>query len=282
MLIGIGTVLQGSVFDDESKVNRIHLEFVIDEPYFIAHLLINTNLQKFSSEKYVEDLQAFKEHMTQIADKEVQTLMEYCRADWKYNDGRFYYSIHPDELKLPEMESLVAKAKQSAEYDKLLNQTIEYLDLCKRQWLDNYDTTAERVKAITGFSLQRKITVYISHPGLHTGRCLGDRKIAWGNREDFPNYTTIYLWHEILHTYFEFDHGINHSLIQFIADNELRTLLNGGTYPLYVGHKDLFETMELIQPYWEEYLQSSHRDILRFAEQLKQELNIASLPHISK
>ena len=53
-----------------------------------------------------------------------------------------------------------------------------------------------------------------------------EKPILWGHKEEYENYTTIYLWHEILHTYFD-KTDISHAIIQLITDCELQNRLNG-------------------------------------------------------
>lgn len=57
----------------------------------------------------------------------------------------------------------------------------------------------------------------------------------WGGLEMWPNYTTIYVWHEIFHSILPGQGlkttDLDHALIQLITDNELNARLNGFSYP---------------------------------------------------
>jgi len=113
--------------------------------------------------------------------------------------------------------------------------------------------------------------VYITHPSLKNGQYLGENKITLGHNEDWPNYFTIYLWHEILHSYLG-KTDLEHALIQFITDEELRIKLNGGEYPPFVGHKNLFPLMERILPFWRKYLKNKSKNIIEFKNNLKNKI----------
>ena len=88
--------------------------------------------------------------------------------------------------------------------------------------------------------------------------------IAWGHNEDWPNYATVYLWHEILHSYLGYSEK-EHALIELIADEELRIQLNGGKYPPFVvGHKNLEKMKKKLLPQWRKYLKLKNRNIREF------------------
>jgi len=124
---------------------------------------------------------------------------------------------------------------------------------------------------MTGLELGGRYTVYLTHPSLRNGNYIGRKKITWGHNEDWPNFSTVYLWHEVLHSKLH-DNGadeIGHSIIELATDEELRNRLNGGSYPPWEGHLELAETKEKMFPYWREYLLSSKRRILEFAREMK-------------
>jgi len=142
--------------------------------------------------------------------------------------------------------------KKSKEYKKLLLQTENYLQFCKKQWEGNYKYSSEVIKELTGFNLNKQFTVFITHPSLRNGRYLGNNRIAWGHYEDWSNYATVYLWHEILHSYLTFSDK-DHAIIQLIADNELRIKLNKEKCLPLKGHKELFLLMKKMHPKWKKY-----------------------------
>jgi hypothetical protein len=163
------------------------------------------------------------------------------------------------------------KIEITPEYKKLFNQTKDYLELCRTQWQKNLDKTSSIIGELTGLDLNRQFTIIITHPSLRNGYSLGQINnsytIDWGTSEEWPNYITVYLWHEILHSYFEMNDS-THALIQLITDNELLTRLNGGKYPPFEGHSNLIPRMKSILPKWQEYLLSPNKDILAFEKSL--------------
>ncbi len=161
--------------------------------------------------------------------------------------------------------------KGSEKFLKILDQTKKYLEFVENQWNKNFSFTFALMKELTGFSFKKNFIVYITHPSLKNGIYLGKNKIGWGHHEDIPNYSTIYLWHEILHSYLSFS-NLDHALIQLLTDNELRIRLNGGKYPPFLGHEYLKPLMKKILPYWKKYLKSKKKDILKFKNYLKRTL----------
>ena len=83
----------------------------------------------------------------------------------------------------------------------------------------------------------------------------------------WKNYSTIYLWHEILHSYFG-DSDIEHAIIELIVDEELRSRLNNAKYPPFEGHKNLSELKKKILPHWRKYLKSEAKDIKKFQKEI--------------
>ena len=124
---------------------------------------------------------------------------------------------------------------------------------------------------LTGIDFKKenkKFIVYITHPSLRHGKSFQDGTIAWGHNEDWQNYAVVYLWHEILHYYFELS-DLDHALIELITDNELRVRLNGGKYPPFIGHENLEKLKYKILPYWKKYLKSKNKNIFEFKKLLK-------------
>ena len=81
------------------------------------------------------------------------------------------------------------------------------------------------------------IQVYLTHPKLKNGMAVDNQTIVWGHPEDWPNYSTVYLCHEIMHILTNLDRSdITHAVIELMADNELRIRLNNkGKYFQYPG-----------------------------------------------
>lgn len=231
------------------------LNFRIDENYLIAHTLSSTNKKRFSSNKHKKDIVSFQNFAWSISkQKYLNLIKEYKPIEIK----------NPKDLS-KKAQTFLALLKLSKQYKKILLQTQKYLLLCKSQWNKNLNHSSFLVRELTGIKMIRRFDVYISHPSLKNGMNLNG-KILWGHNEDWTNYTTVYLWHEILHSYLSIPKNDrwNHAIIQLIADNELRIKLNGGAYPPFYGHKELFPLMRKILPLWKKYLKSQNKNILDF------------------
>lgn len=163
--------------------------------------------------------------------------------------------------------------KTSPEYQRIRSATEQYAAECRNQWIRNYQQSYEIIKDLTGLNLDRRFSVRIHHPLLRIGYNSGNNGIHWGHHDDWPNYTTVYLWHEILHSYFGYS-DIDHAIIELITDNELRVRLNGGTYgqARYEGHHGLSPLKDSILSSWQDYINSptENRNIYDFVEKMKQ------------
>lgn len=232
----------------------MELDFRIHEDYLIAHTLASRAPRTPTSEEYEKAIVGVQNAAWHISPQAYNLLA-----------GQWY----PDDLERAAQIAATLPAffrtlKQHEQFTVLRDQTQQYLTSCKEQWERNEQHTTEVVYHLTRFDLDRSFIVFITHPGLRNGCHVGDQQIAWGHSEDWPNYTTVYLWHEILHARFA-RNDTDHALIQFIADNELRVQLNGGTYPPFMGHKYLFPVMERLLPQWRQYLATeAPRDVATF------------------
>lgn len=157
------------------------------------------------------------------------------------------------------LDSFISKLLKSKEFNVLKKQTTKSIELLEIEWNRNLEITNTYVKNL-GIDIEGEFNIYIVHPGLRAGSYLGNNTIIWSFQEYWSNYNTVYLWHEILHSYFEHC-DINHALIELITDEELRTKLNGGEYPPFVGHQNLVEIKNKILPIWREYLNNNSTDI---------------------
>lgn len=239
----------------------ITLNFTIDDNYLIWHVLTSMEDTRFSSTKYKQDIVNFQNYA------------------WDENEGLYNFligRIHPSNLAGAKLNENIEKIpgylrtlKQSQQYEKLLQQTKDYLHQCQTQWDKNYDTTHRKIEDITKIELDEKFTVYITHPSLKNGSNIkGD--ISWGHNEEWPNYTTVYIWHEILHSYFG-SSDVEHAIIELVTDEELRTHLNGGEYPPFEGHSHLEPVKQKLLDFWQEYLRSDDKDIHAFVKTAKKQ-----------
>lgn len=233
------------------------LRFLIDENYLIYHTLKSIYPDSFSSKRSQKDIVKFQ------------------NLAWTTSEESYNFLIGrntPNQLSDANIKKLVSdlpkfinRLKTSCEFQKILKQTKIYLSKCEAQWNKNHENTSRYIKEITALRLDKEFGVYITHPSLKEGNYIGKNQITWGHTEEWPNYITVYLWHEILHSYFG-NSDVEHTIIELIADEELRCLLNKEKYPPFVGHKHLEKIKRTILPQWKEYLNSEDKDIKKFTK----------------
>lgn len=241
----------------------INLNFKINDEHLLIHIINSIEPDRFSSNKYKKDIIAFKNYAWEKS-KSCYNLLVGRISVIDLERSRLSKTYR----KLP---IYIKELINTSLYQKLRQQTENYLQLCQKQWLKNYPTSYAAIKQITALNLSDSFTVFITHPSLKNGKYLGNKVIEWGHSEEFPNYITIYLWHEILHHYMDRDE-IEHAIIELITDEELRRRLNGEKYPPFVGHKDLEGVKRKVLPLWKQYLKLRNKDIRQFIKLVKNKI----------
>lgn len=203
-------------------------------------------------------------------DRRIVALQNYA---WEYSEALYNIVIGRSrssdlaETNLKETASFLAHLQEQELFRAFSAETKKYKKQCEGEWQKTYPRTLSFMREITGFSFDDTFRIYIVHPLLRQGSYWGEKKIVWGCHERWPHYTSVYIWHEILHAYLGHDDSA-HALIQLIADNELRVRLNGGAYPPFEGHPDLFPRMRRILPHWRAYLETDRKaEFFRFASE---------------
>jgi hypothetical protein len=240
----------------------IELQFYMDEDDLLQQLLFQDRISR-DSEKQVQAIQNFRAFMWSRYEKELLT--------FRYGDpqnSRYKWCL----------SKIKEEAKKCPDYAELFAQTQERLEYCKNQWETNYQQSFAIMKEITRLHFHRTFRVYIGHPAVPEGRYRRNMTICWGGREYGKNYTTVYLWHEIMHSYCP--HGlVGHSLQELAADNELRQRLNGpedhswGTNE-NVGHPEQDSFRLFMRNDWKRYREASNIDILDLARAIKKRYGI--------
>ncbi len=242
------------------------LNFIINQDYLIAHTLIsNDEKYHFSSEEYKKDIIAFQDFAWDTSRDSYNALPERVKIKIVLMPGGFAeYAKRVERL-----DEYFNKLKQSKEFKVIFEQTEKYRQFCESEWGKNYEKTSKIIKDLTQFNLEKEFEIFITHQSLRRGKGLGENRIAWGHAEDWPNYTVVYLWHEILHKYMD-NTDLNHSLIELITDYELRRQLGGPDYPPFTeGHDYLHPIREKLLPYWKQYLAQDNKNFAVFREEVK-------------
>ncbi len=233
------------------------LNFEIKDEYLVAHTILS-GTDRFSSTQHQESISALqKKAQEAISEGSIPQL------NGLYPEMAFDTSL-PIEL-----QELAQRLKSKDEYRGVIIQPWQYQRWIERKWLSKHDRTLEIMQDITGLDLDDEFVVYLTHPSLRNGKYLGQKGIAWGHNEDWPNYSIVYLWHEMLHAKLPYDE-IAHGIIELATDEELRVRLNGGQYPPFVGHSNLVAIKKRMLPDWRGYLTSQPRNILKFYRRMSQ------------
>jgi len=234
----------------------LELNFKVDEDFLICHTF-SKEIKRPSSLTVIK----IKEHLDKKFFKELQFL-------------RQFENLSPAIIK-KENEKLglfLKTAKALPEYKQLLIETQNHLKEVKMEWEKNYTLTHAFMTSLAKIKFKKVMQVFITHPEVYQGRFLEGNDIAWGRKAEWPNYATVYLWHEILHSYMKFN-ARTHSLIELMTDDALKTHLNGGTYPPFSkdSHPALVETKTWIfEKYWKDYLKDPDQNIFQLENRLIQ------------
>lgn len=249
------------------------LEFKIDNRYLLHHasqryysnpahfdtFLLWTPLVERISKKY-QNLPAYYfltfSNNTHLSWAFEDLLIDSASTGKSFNST--FYKIATD------IEEVNADIFRSKEFKKLRQGTEQHLFEISEQWQNNKKLALSFFQKIFGFSLPTKtIPVLVTHPKLHNGRAVVEHgTILWGHTEDWKNYHTVYLCHELMHILTkekQQNRDVMHALIELMTDNELRIRLNGkGEYFIengqHIGHENLHELEQRIFPIWQEYL----------------------------
>jgi|GEM_PF-1087766 len=154
---------------------------------------------------------------------------------------------------------------KTKEFKRLYQETKNYLKFVKNQWQKNEKEALKILEEVSGLKIpKQKITVYLSHPNSYNGRVLDKKTIVWGHKEEWKNYATVYLSHELLHIMTQLqswdkNYPLLHALICLTANNELRIRLNKkGRYfkegKCYTERLDIRKIEKKILPDWKKYL----------------------------
>jgi hypothetical protein len=242
--------------------NFVKLNFVIDETSLAASLV-------FCHASALLDypmISEFQKQMRVACKEECSLIAPLPGITYDPALAVFWYMVQEPYRQC--FERLLCEAKKTVQYPILLAQTKQRLSECKDQWNENYKQTFAFMKEITGLQFHHSFTIYITHPAMPTGANIGNQRICWGGKEPKKNWTTVYLWHEILHSFLLDPTYLNHAIIEIVTDVELRHLINGVNDSDWKGHEECRELKRLIAPDWKKYLSSPEKNILKFYQTL--------------
>jgi hypothetical protein len=246
------------------------LNFKINDKYLLIHAL---NTRQPAPFKEWEDLRN-------------NMFKKYPDASWLFLYGNHLELMFLDTDDIEnyldniknQTKKLLSEGLKSKAFKKLKKETEEYLGFVKNQWETNYEIILKELPKITGLEMPKKeITVHITHPKMFNGISRPSfNSICWGHKENWKNYTTVYLCHELLHLITrgkEKDVDVMHAIIELACDNELRIRLNGkGKYfeenEKNIGHPFLKDLVKKILPEWKRFLKRGKDNIFDFEQEI--------------
>ncbi len=170
------------------------------------------------------------------------------------------------------LEKIYMKTVKTKEFKRLFSETEKYKNFVEKQWKENEKLILNYFENTLGLEIPTyEIAVYIFHPKSCHGKANKQTKtIQWGHSEDWKNYTTVYLSHEIMHIITDQkckNIKTMHALIELSIDNELRITLNKkGKYfkegKFNIGHPYLRNLENIILPHWNNYLKNRSRETI--------------------
>ncbi|MBS2004164.1 MAG: hypothetical protein JST44_21845 [Cyanobacteria bacterium SZAS LIN-5] len=238
----------------------ITLSFQVDPAYLAYYTIRNCEASRFVN----------------VDDENNQKIVDFQNAAWfKDRQASQFIRFGPSDVNVLASPSIVEIAQRAekliqsvlddATFAPLLAETSHSLELIRSQWERNCLKTHDMISEMTGFTLKGDFRVFLTHQALKQGYYQSELKAMFcAYRNSWPNYNTVYIWHELLHHFIPGSADLEHAVIQLITDNELRIRLNGGQYPPFEGHPYLKPLMELIVPHWRNYLNSKNRKIEKF------------------
>jgi len=242
----------------------IKMNFEVHDVYLAAHTLRSKDM--FSSESFKEDILSYHKYMEELSKDYYDKLMVLDPGE-----------IRPDNFSSPKLKELMPyllKAAESPSFQKILTQTWEYAAYCRDQWNGNYESTYATILEVTGLKMNKAFTVYVTHPSLRNQfSIIGSDLIFWGHNEDWANYTTVSLWHEVLRSFLPTEE-LSEIVIELLCDNHLRVKLNGGEYPpLLERNSALSDKIQKALEDWKLFLSNNKKNILLFIDQLRRKLS---------
>lgn len=249
------------------------LEFIVDKTQLISHTIKNYNthqLVPFPSWKKLEK-RLWNKYRNDPAYYFVNPYIKAGYTVWALEDLSRQSALNNIPFKkvlsnaLKKVDTIYQEIEKSDEFKQLYREANDYLLLTKKRWDAEEAKIFQFITEVAGITLPTiTVKVFINHPKTGGGQAYPENNaFRWGHSEDWPNYTVVYLAHELMHILTkkqQKDEKIMHSLIELMTDNELRIRLSGGgEYFTIDGHAYIKELVRIILPIWKDYLAGKSR-----------------------
>lgn len=241
----------------------IKLDFKLDERYLICHT-IKKDLQFNGKIKNILKLQQ------DVKEKFPELYKRLAKIDG--------FVFNPIGLRTIDwVDPIVSYVLAHPLYQEILDQTKKHLTEVREEWEQNYDVSYSHIKNLTRLRFDKILEVYITHPDVYQGKYNSvSNTIGWGRTPEWPNYATVYLWHETLHSYLSSNQK-SHALIELITDDDLRCFLNKCSYPPFseYGHDYLKPVKQwLYDKHWNRYIAHPSMDVIELENILMNDLTL--------
>lgn len=259
--------------------------------------------------KYSNELEDFRNYLKTKYKKEYDFISEERVRNY------FIHIFSKEDLIKSKMSNTIKiydEIMKNPIFKSIVDDAIKYCNQLERFFNSSSDFLFKFMKDITNIELpNEEIDIYVINPNFYTGfasskyfNIHNKNVISWGHHlsNEIPNYDLVYLFHEILHIVFNnkflkieeqlsqkelfYETETFHSLIELMADNELRVKLNQGKYFELKSHLHLAKWNELIYPYWIFHINRNAENILeevkKMFERDEKEYDLESLYEIFK
>ncbi len=233
----------------------------------------------------INDIYIFLHAINTSQDEEpFEWWFDFTNKIWEENpEIYFFLSGSPEySLYLTDLRELykkpfkkLEKLKETETYKRLIKETETYKNFVENQWKLNEKFVLKQLLSFwIKINIPYKIKVNISHPKLKNGLAYDNKAIVWWHSEDYKNYSTVYLIHELLHILTKNDNSdITHAIIELLADNEMRIRLNSkGKYFEYKWHKHLIETEKNLYEDWINFIKWKDLNLFNYIKKTKKEV----------
>lgn len=252
-------------------------EFKINKYYLVGYAIASKN-KPFPAWKKLEEKiwQKYRDEPAYyfLNPKYISLALE--RIQVNFSDGNIKKILQNQGLVLEKIYHDIFKTK---EFQRLYRETNQHLSFIKNQWQKNEKRALKILEEISGLPIpKQKIAVYITHPKSRNAKTIDKHTIVCGRTENWKNYLTVYLCHELLHImtwpgHFQPNFDILHAIMTLIND-ELKIRINKkGKYLNFKKEELNTEAVKLIKltkkilPYWEKYLNGNiGKNILELKE----------------
>jgi hypothetical protein len=174
------------------RAPMISFHFNVEPAHVAFYLISNTAPNQFVSGECDPEIVCFQNAVWK-KDKEAYDFIRHGPQEINF--------IHKESVKnLAERADVLMKEMLTdSTFTPVLAETIKSVDQVRIEWEANMLRTNDMVREMTELKLEKVVEVYLTHPKIKQGHATRYDYICWAYRLTWPNYNTVYLWHEALH-----------------------------------------------------------------------------------